>query len=248
MLGTNSAPSAALPVRPVSTSIAPRYKRSCSTRCRRLVLTAARCSGRRFDCDFAMRRTHRGRCSCRSGRYFLGDSWRARWRRSPRLCRLHPLAGDTTRQRSARESLGVARPRRRITGSAFGLVARATLLVPDQECASRDQQTKAEAVALCPDWGRSCPGDASKGLLNLRFCRTTLWTDRPCDGGAAARVTLLGDAAHASTPNLGQGACQALEDAVALAHCLSEAGPIEAALRTYERLRIPRSTAIVRQS
>ncbi|MGH9560365.1 MAG: FAD-dependent monooxygenase, partial [Terracidiphilus sp.] len=59
---------------------------------------------------------------------------------------------------------------------------------------------------------------------------------------------LLGDAAHATTPNLGQGACQALEDAVVLAHCLSEIRPIEAALREYERLRIPRTTAVIQGS
>ena len=41
---------------------------------------------------------------------------------------------------------------------------------------------------------------------------------------------------HACTPNLGQGACQALEDAVVLAHCLSGTLPIGAALRKYERL------------
>jgi 2-polyprenyl-6-methoxyphenol hydroxylase-like FAD-dependent oxidoreductase len=37
-------------------------------------------------------------------------------------------------------------------------------------------------------------------------------------------VTLLGDAAHPMTPNLGQGACQAIEDAVVLACTLKEEG------------------------
>jgi 2-polyprenyl-6-methoxyphenol hydroxylase-like FAD-dependent oxidoreductase len=58
----------------------------------------------------------------------------------------------------------------------------------------------------------------------------------------------LGDAAHASTPNLGQGACQALEDAVVLAHCLGGSSPAEAALRQYERLRISRTAGVVRDS
>ncbi len=40
----------------------------------------------------------------------------------------------------------------------------------------------------------------------------------------------------------------ALEDAVVLAHCLSTVRPAEAALREYERLRIPRTNAIVRDS
>jgi 2-polyprenyl-6-methoxyphenol hydroxylase-like FAD-dependent oxidoreductase len=62
------------------------------------------------------------------------------------------------------------------------------------------------------------------------------------------RITLLGDAAHPMTPNLGQGACQALEDAVALAqHLKAPTDPI-AALQAYEAARIPRTTSIVRQA
>jgi 2-polyprenyl-6-methoxyphenol hydroxylase-like FAD-dependent oxidoreductase len=61
-------------------------------------------------------------------------------------------------------------------------------------------------------------------------------------------VTLLGDAAHPMTPNLGQGGCQALEDAVVLGDCLRGAAAVPAALRAYEARRIPRTSAIVRQS
>jgi 2-polyprenyl-6-methoxyphenol hydroxylase-like FAD-dependent oxidoreductase len=61
-------------------------------------------------------------------------------------------------------------------------------------------------------------------------------------------ITLLGDAAHPMTPNMGQGACTALEDAVVLAHCLAEQGATPAALRRYERLRRPRTGRIVRES
>jgi 2-polyprenyl-6-methoxyphenol hydroxylase-like FAD-dependent oxidoreductase len=62
------------------------------------------------------------------------------------------------------------------------------------------------------------------------------------------RVTLLGDAAHPMTPNLGQGACQALEDAVVLARCLQPDHDPVAALRVYERQRIPRANTIVNRS
>jgi 2-polyprenyl-6-methoxyphenol hydroxylase-like FAD-dependent oxidoreductase len=62
------------------------------------------------------------------------------------------------------------------------------------------------------------------------------------------RVTLLGDAAHPMTPNLGQGACQAIEDAVVLADCLSENSALTEALKTYEARRLERANRIVRQS
>lgn len=70
----------------------------------------------------------------------------------------------------------------------------------------------------------------------------------PLKSWGHGRVTLLGDAAHPMTPNLGQGACQALEDAVVLAKQLQATADIERALRAYEALRIPRTTRIVQQS
>lgn len=54
-------------------------------------------------------------------------------------------------------------------------------------------------------------------------------------------VALLGDAAHAMTPNLGQGACQALEDAATLADTASD-------LARYDRERRPRAQRIVKLS
>ena len=61
-------------------------------------------------------------------------------------------------------------------------------------------------------------------------------------------VTLLGDAAHPMLPHAGQGAAQALEDAVVLGSSLrgiqDQAG-FEAALRRYESVRIPRTRAVV---
>lgn len=54
-------------------------------------------------------------------------------------------------------------------------------------------------------------------------------------------VALLGDAAHAMTPNLGQGANQAIEDAVVLAAVCDPAGDTGAALTEYDRRRRPRA-------
>jgi 2-polyprenyl-6-methoxyphenol hydroxylase-like FAD-dependent oxidoreductase len=58
------------------------------------------------------------------------------------------------------------------------------------------------------------------------------------------RVTLLGDAAHPMSPNLGQGACSALEDACVLAEELSRAASIPEGLRRYENARRLRVSSI----
>ncbi|RST13710.1 FAD-dependent oxidoreductase [Streptomyces sp. WAC05374] len=68
----------------------------------------------------------------------------------------------------------------------------------------------------------------------------------PLPSFTAGRIALLGDAAHAMTPNLGQGACQALEDAVTLAAALAAEPTVEAALARYDSERRPRSQAVAR--
>ncbi|AXB41177.1 FAD-dependent monooxygenase [Amycolatopsis albispora] len=68
----------------------------------------------------------------------------------------------------------------------------------------------------------------------------------PLPSYRAGRVVLLGDAAHAMVPNLGQGACQALEDAVVLAAALAGSTSADAALARYDTERRPRSQAIAR--
>jgi 2-polyprenyl-6-methoxyphenol hydroxylase-like FAD-dependent oxidoreductase len=73
--------------------------------------------------------------------------------------------------------------------------------------------------------------------------------DRPPHGRwGRRRVTLLGDAAHPTTPFLGQGACMALEDAVVLARCIARRGVSPSALRQYKCERLVRTTAVTWQS
>ncbi len=64
------------------------------------------------------------------------------------------------------------------------------------------------------------------------------------------RVALLGDAAHAMMPSLGQGGNQAVEDAVVLAHhaCATPDFLPSRALAAYTADRLPRTSAIVRKA
>jgi len=81
-----------------------------------------------------------------------------------------------------------------------------------------------------------------------RILRTDITDRPPIKRWHDGRVVLLGDAAHPMTPNLGQGAGQAIDDAVALDHFLAEPTSLEEALRAYERRRVARANAITRAS
>jgi 2-polyprenyl-6-methoxyphenol hydroxylase-like FAD-dependent oxidoreductase len=76
----------------------------------------------------------------------------------------------------------------------------------------------------------------------------------PVQRWSSARVTLLGDAAHPTTPSLGQGAGMALEDGAVLARGLASGGrlsdesAIGRVLSEYERLRVKRTGMLVRVS
>jgi 2-polyprenyl-6-methoxyphenol hydroxylase-like FAD-dependent oxidoreductase len=61
-------------------------------------------------------------------------------------------------------------------------------------------------------------------------------------------VTLLGDAAHPCTPNLGQGGCMALEDALVLAKCVQSEPTLIGALRGYESRRRRRTRHMQQRS
>lgn len=75
--------------------------------------------------------------------------------------------------------------------------------------------------------------------------RNDLYDRPPLARWSADRVTLLGDAAHPTTPNLGQGACMAIEDAVVLARMLATHGDHAAAYAAYAAERRRRTAKIV---
>lgn len=70
----------------------------------------------------------------------------------------------------------------------------------------------------------------------------------PIDHWGKGRITLLGDAAHPMTPNLAQGAGQAIEDGIALANALRSTPDPVAALRAYEQRRVKRANHMLTTS
>ncbi|MDO1449087.1 FAD-dependent monooxygenase [Rhodocytophaga aerolata] len=90
-------------------------------------------------------------------------------------------------------------------------------------------------------------------ILAMTTDEQLIWNDiidiKPIKQFAFGKVLLCGDAAHATTPNMGQGACQAIEDAVILANCMSVyATDLEKAFQVFEQKRISRTTRIVNTS
>jgi 2-polyprenyl-6-methoxyphenol hydroxylase-like FAD-dependent oxidoreductase len=64
----------------------------------------------------------------------------------------------------------------------------------------------------------------------------------------ASRVVLVGDAAHASSPNMAQGAAMAVEDALVLVEMLTADQPLEQALARYVQRRQPRVAFVQEQT
>ena len=108
----------------------------------------------------------------------------------------------------------------------------------------RNRDEKAHLLRLFQGWHAPIE-DLIRATPGTAILRNDIY-DRPVlDRWGGGRLTLLGDAAHPMTPNLGQGACQALEDAVVLARCLRQEPNPSTALRRYEAERLPRTNRLV---
>ncbi len=81
-----------------------------------------------------------------------------------------------------------------------------------------------------------------------RIVRMDLSDRPPTKHWGEGRVTLLGDAAHPMTPNIAQGACQGIEDAVVLMKSLTAEPDVVTALRSYEERRKGRTATLTKRS
>jgi 2-polyprenyl-6-methoxyphenol hydroxylase-like FAD-dependent oxidoreductase len=106
---------------------------------------------------------------------------------------------------------------------------------------------KADVQDVFQTWPPPIP-EVIEATPRTEILRNDIVDRIPLANWGRGRVTLLGDAAHPTTPNLGQGACQAIEDAVCLAASLAGRRDVTTALRHYEQARQPRTTAITKDS
>jgi 2-polyprenyl-6-methoxyphenol hydroxylase-like FAD-dependent oxidoreductase len=157
------------------------------------------------------------------------------------------LTGPVTGQIPMAESWG--------RGTVFGVMPLADGRVYCYAAAPADPGARAEdelaeLAALFGEWHEPIPGllAASRPQDVLRHDVAELAA--PLPSFHRGRVALLGDAAHPMTPNLGQGACQALEDAAVISRLAAGSEPESVAgmLARYTASRLPRTTDVVRWS
>lgn len=105
--------------------------------------------------------------------------------------------------------------------------------------------TKEKLNRLFGDWHAPVPD-----LINQteQILKNSLTDRKPHKGWTKGNATLLGDAAHPTTPNLGQGGCMAIEGAYILAKSIQKYGLAKQAFDRYEALQFPRSENIVNES
>jgi 2-polyprenyl-6-methoxyphenol hydroxylase-like FAD-dependent oxidoreductase len=116
---------------------------------------------------------------------------------------------------------------------------------PDQPAGVEGHKT--DLLNRFRDWWPAFPA-VVEATPDSAIIRNDIFDRPPVRRWTDGRVTLLGDAAHPTTPNLGQGACQAIESAFVLAKCLREAETAEAGLLAYEASRFDRTAAITNES
>lgn len=138
------------------------------------------------------------------------------------------------------------------SGQRFGIVDIGSNEIYWFACANtapggRDEDSKVALLKRFTGWHEPIT-EIIRATPPERIVRTDICDRAPLECWHADRVVLLGDAAHPMTPNLGQGAGQAIEDAIVLDRCLAETAELEAALHVFEQQRMTRANAIVLMS
>jgi 2-polyprenyl-6-methoxyphenol hydroxylase-like FAD-dependent oxidoreductase len=116
---------------------------------------------------------------------------------------------------------------------------------------ANNAQFKNFSVADLQEWFREYPSETVE-IIASTSNDALIWNDiidlKPIPRYAFDRVLLIGDAAHATTPNMGQGACQAIEDAAVLYDELMRGGLFTEIFQRFEKRRLKRTHFITNQS
>lgn len=105
--------------------------------------------------------------------------------------------------------------------------------------------TRVKLKRLFGDWHHPIPSLIEETEVILK---NSLSDRIPTKGWSKNNVVLIGDAAHPTTPNLGQGGCTAIEGAYLLSKCIEKYGLTEKAYNRYEELHFDRAKQINRES
>lgn len=105
--------------------------------------------------------------------------------------------------------------------------------------------TRVKLKRLFGDWHHPIPSLIEETEVILK---NSLLDRIPTKGWSKNNVVLIGDAAHPTTPNLGQGGCTAIEGAYLLSKCIDKYGLTEKAYNRYEKLHFDRAKQINQES
>jgi len=116
-----------------------------------------------------------------------------------------------------------------------------------EEIASQQKRTHESLLSHFANWAEPVHA-LIKNTPEEKLVLTKIFHDNNIHQLVKGNFVLLGDAAHPITPDLGQGACQAIEDAFVLTECFSKNNSIAENLAAYETKRLPRVKMIARNS